>query len=100
MDGSNCDNKVVRAISPDKRSITTSVGSYASVLKGREKNKMSGKYSTFISSEQCQIILVYFVRFSITESDKCRDLSEAIEYPQKTMFEDVQFPPVTSVHAE
>lgn len=51
MDGSNCDNKVVRAISPDKRSITTSVGSYASVLKGREKNKMSGKYSTFISSE-------------------------------------------------
>lgn len=34
-----------------------------------------------------------------TESDKYRDLSEAIEYPQKSMFEEVQFPPVQTVRA-
>ncbi|XP_031623597.1 WD repeat domain phosphoinositide-interacting protein 2 isoform X2 [Contarinia nasturtii] len=71
MDENNCN----RSKSPEKKSITASVGSYASVLKGREKNKMS-------------------------DSDKRRDLFEAIEYPPKTMFEEVQFPPVTSVRAE
>lgn len=49
MDGSNCDSKVIRANSPDKPSITASVGSYASVLKGREKNKMSGKYFPLVT---------------------------------------------------
>lgn len=44
--------------------------------------------------------LDFFVSYIFLESDKCRDLSEAIEYPQKTLFEDVQFPPVASVHAE
>lgn len=41
MDDNNCDSKS-RSKSPEKKSITVSVGSYASVLKGREKNKMSG----------------------------------------------------------
>lgn len=38
--------------------------------------------------------------FFHVESDKCRDLSEAIGYPPKTMFEDVQFPPVATVRSE
>lgn len=49
------------------------------------------------------LALSFFLSLSFTclESDKCRDLFEAIEYPQKTMFEDVhQFPPVTAVRAE
>lgn len=43
LDENNCDSKIIRAKSPDKKSITASVTSYASILKGREKNKMSGK---------------------------------------------------------
>lgn len=43
MDDSSCDNKTK---SPEKKPVTMSVGSYASVLKGREKNKMSGEYNT------------------------------------------------------
>lgn len=39
MDDSSCDIKI---ITPEKKSMPISVGSYASVLKGREKNKMSG----------------------------------------------------------
>lgn len=42
LEENGCDTKK-RQKSPDKKSITASVGSYASVLKGREKNKMSGK---------------------------------------------------------
>lgn len=45
MDDNGCETKK-RQKSPDKKSITASVGSYASVLKGREKNKMSGKNGT------------------------------------------------------
>lgn len=44
MDENNCDSKA-RTKSPEKKVIIGSVGSYASVLKGREKNKMSGKLS-------------------------------------------------------
>lgn len=42
LEENNCDSKN-RSNSPDKKAITASVGSYASVLKGREKNRMSGK---------------------------------------------------------
>lgn len=47
------------------------------------------------SLQQFHFMFVFHV-----ESDKCRDLSEAIEYPPKTMFEDVQFPPVATVRSE
>lgn len=41
LDENNCDSKI-QSKTPEKKAITASVGSYASVLKGREKNKMSG----------------------------------------------------------
>lgn len=44
LDENNCDS-MKRPKTPEKKSITASVGSYASVLKGREKNKMSGNQS-------------------------------------------------------
>lgn len=50
MDENNCDTKK-RSKTPEKKAITASVGSYASVLKGRQKNKMSGnrmKFRTFL----------------------------------------------------
>lgn len=111
MDENNCDSKSPdRTKSPEKRAITASVGSYASVLKGREKNIMSGKLSGINCSKLkfYEKLIVFdssyssFLCFEIhnLESDKCRDLSEAIEFPTKTMFEEVQFPPVTTVHAE
>lgn len=50
MDENNCDSNL-RARSPEKKAISASVGSYASVLKGREKNKMSGKLSGIIESQ-------------------------------------------------
>lgn len=34
---------------------------------------------------------------SMSESDKCRDLSEAVDYPPKSIFDEVQFPPVATV---
>ncbi|KAG4072454.1 hypothetical protein HA402_004386 [Bradysia odoriphaga] len=53
-----------------KNSVQPAPGSYASVLKGRDKDRMSA------------------------ESDRCRDLLEAVcEYP-KSMFDEVHFPPV------
>lgn len=42
LDENNCDSKN-QSKSPEKKAITASIGSYASVLKGREKNRMSGK---------------------------------------------------------
>lgn len=62
---------------------------------------MMGMIATF-----CQFHQIITTRISLsvsinsTESDKRRDLFEAIEYPSKTMFEEVQFPPVTAVRAE
>lgn len=40
MDDNNCDNITTKT---SERKIQVKVGSYASVLKGREKSKMSGK---------------------------------------------------------
>lgn len=51
MDENNCDSKM-RTKSPEKKAITASVGSYASVLKGREKNRMSGKLSGIYKSKR------------------------------------------------
>lgn len=115
LDENNCDS-MKRAKSPEKKAITACVGSYASVLKGREKNKMSGNFNvdalTLIVCQMSktpyqlnmhvnrQITSHFLLLAPPTESDKCRDLFEAIEYPPKTMFEDVQFPPVTAVRAE
>jgi len=53
-------------------------GTYAGVLKGRPKDRMS-------------------------DSDKCRDLVEAVQYPIKNtipLYDDSQFPPVTAVAAD
>lgn len=53
-------------------------GTYAGVLKGRPGDKMS-------------------------DSDRCRDLREAVEYPIKNtipLFDDMQFPPVTPITVE
>lgn len=76
------------------------VGSYASVLKGREKSKMSGKnYRPHFLLNAKRITITWF-RSIYTDSDKFRDLHEAIEYPARSMFEEVQFPPVTAVRAE
>lgn len=44
--------------------------------------------------------MIYPFSCGFIESDKYRDLSEAIEYPPKTMFEEVQFPPVATVRSE
>lgn len=95
-DNSNCD-KIISI--PEKKIIPTTIGSYASVLKGREKNKMSGKMPKPNQSSDGNSILEFFLFVYFTESDKYRDLSEAIEYPQKSMFEEVQFPPVQAVRA-
>lgn len=91
-DNSNCD-KIIST--PEKKIIPAAIGSYASVLKGREKNKMSGT----VQSNPTWKLNVEKICFPSTESDKYRDLSEAIEYPQKSMFEEVQFPPVQTVRA-
>lgn len=50
MDDNNCDNIQSKVKMPEKKSITASVGSYASVLKGREKNKMSGMMNFFCNN--------------------------------------------------
>ncbi|XP_058447859.1 WD repeat domain phosphoinositide-interacting protein 2-like isoform X2 [Malaya genurostris] len=53
-------------------------GTYAGVLKGRPGDKMS-------------------------DSDRCRDLREAVEYPIKNtipLFDEIQFPPVTPITVE
>ncbi|XP_055593909.1 WD repeat domain phosphoinositide-interacting protein 2-like isoform X1 [Uranotaenia lowii] len=54
-------------------------GTYAGVLKGRPGDKMSA------------------------DSDRCRDLCEAVEYPIKNsipLFDEIQFPPVTPITVE
>ncbi|XP_055542063.1 WD repeat domain phosphoinositide-interacting protein 2-like isoform X1 [Wyeomyia smithii] len=54
-------------------------GTYAGVLKGRPGDKMS------------------------VDSDRCRDLCEAVEYPIKStipLFDEIQFPPVTPITVE
>ncbi|XP_058818288.1 WD repeat domain phosphoinositide-interacting protein 2-like isoform X2 [Topomyia yanbarensis] len=53
-------------------------GTYAGVVKGRPGDKMS-------------------------DSDRCRDLREAVEYPIKStipLFDEIQFPPVTPITVE
>ncbi|XP_055638724.1 WD repeat domain phosphoinositide-interacting protein 2-like isoform X2 [Toxorhynchites rutilus septentrionalis] len=59
-------------------SMVPAPGTYAGVLKGRPGDKMS-------------------------DSDRCRDLREAVEYPIKStipLFDEIQFPPVTPITVE
>lgn len=58
---------------------------------------MSGEWQAIIECPFNSRLILMNICF--TESDKYRDLSEAIEYPQKSMFEEVQFPPVQTVRA-
>lgn len=83
-----------------ERKIQLKVGSYASVLKGREKSKMSGIDWLKSLSEFVNLWNISNNICIPSDSDKFRDLHEAIEYPPRSMFEEVQFPPVTVVRAE
>lgn len=56
-----------------KNSSPKSQCTYAGILKGSKKDILT------------------------VESDKCRDLSEAVDYPTKSIFDDRQFPPVATV---
>lgn len=81
-----------------KNSSPKSQCTYAGILKGSKKDILTGNF--FWSSPSSKpIILTEFFLFQLilVESDKCRDLSEAVDYPTKSIFDDRQFPPVATV---
>lgn len=70
LSGNDCD----KTRSPSKNNKS---GSYAGVLRGKKRDKLT-------------------VNITSTDSDKYRELHDAVEFPQRSIFDDVQFPPITN----